>query len=91
MEPARCAALAGRGDRARVRPMPDHMELVGQNRPGCRRPRERIQERLYGGIRMVVSKDGGGWSRPLPPVSEKKLPQRFHTRGAPKEPHGGFD
>ena len=67
MEPARCAALAGRGDRARVRPMPAHMELVSQKRLSIAGGAgERIQERLCGGIRMVVSKDGdgGGWLSP---------------------------
>ena len=54
MEPARCTALAGRGDMARVRPMPAHIELVAQNRPDTGGAGERIRERLWSG-----NSDGG--------------------------------
>ena len=44
--------------------MPGHMELVAQKMLRCRRPRERIQERLWsgnlagGGSRQVTEEDG---------------------------------
>jgi len=71
---------------ARAKTMPAHMDLVARRWPKAGGAGERILERLCDRNRRVVvtSSDGGGWSRPLPPVIKKWHSQRFQP-GEPQK------
>ena len=74
------------GDMARVRPMPAHMEIVTQERPRLPAAKRKGSGRSSVGEFgwWVTSGDGGGWSRPLPPVIEKEAPPSDFSQGSPK-------